>query len=90
MEGRVEGRLNVVKGQLETMEIAMDGLKAETGCAKTYKKSCESWEDEIETRRETRMAAKHPSTRTEGASEKKMLEGEKSNAMMGNPIGKKG
>lgn len=30
MEGRVDGRLNVMEGQLEAMEIAVDEMKAET------------------------------------------------------------
>lgn len=30
MEGRIDGRLNVVEGQLEAMEITVDGMKAET------------------------------------------------------------
>lgn len=30
LEGRVEGRMNVIEGQMEAIEIIMDGLKAET------------------------------------------------------------
>ncbi|KAK7393388.1 hypothetical protein VNO78_21942 [Psophocarpus tetragonolobus] len=31
MEGRVDGRFNVMEGRLETVEIAVDGIKVETG-----------------------------------------------------------